>query len=126
MERAPNNLVIFGDFLRDVNATVGGEIVFGGSDPKHYKGNFTYVDVDKQGYWQFPMQSVITETKKKFCQGGCQAVCDTGTSLITGPTGEIATLSKVRDSLVLFISCQHDESKSARFYYRAVAALHHT
>lgn len=34
------------------DGTRGGELVFGGSDPKHYKGEHVYTPVTRKGYWQ--------------------------------------------------------------------------
>lgn len=34
----------------------GGEIVFGGVDPDHFKGNHTYVSVTRKGYWQVNLE----------------------------------------------------------------------
>lgn len=51
-------LIIFGIFFRDVDAALGGEIIFGGFDEKFYIGNLTYAPITEQGYWQCTMDGV--------------------------------------------------------------------
>lgn len=77
---------------RDPNNPRGGEIIFGGSDPDLYEGEFVYADVTRKDYWQFKMDGISIDSNS-FCQGGCQAIADTGTSLIVGPKSEIASLN---------------------------------
>ncbi|KAL5990105.1 hypothetical protein ACLOJK_011002 [Asimina triloba] len=81
-------------FNRNAEADDGGELVFGGVDPKHYMGNHTYVPVTRKGYWQFDMGDVIIGGQSTgFCGGGCAAIADSGTSLIAGPTAVITEIN---------------------------------
>lgn len=45
---------------RDANDSDGGEIVFGGVDPKHFIGEHTYVPVTRKGYWQVELNDFTT------------------------------------------------------------------
>ncbi|GMJ10303.1 putative aspartic proteinase A2 [Hibiscus trionum] len=72
----------------------GGELVFGGMDPKHFKGEHTYVPVTRKGYWQFDMGDfLIGNETTGFCDSGCSAIADSGTSMLAGPTGIIAQIN---------------------------------
>lgn len=44
---------------RDPNAEEGGEIVFGGADPNHFKGKHTFVPVTRKGYWQVGYPDIL-------------------------------------------------------------------
>ncbi|XP_004531316.1 aspartic proteinase oryzasin-1 [Ceratitis capitata] len=72
---------VFSFYLaRNGTSKRGGELILGGSDPKYYRGNFTYVPVTHQGYWQFTVGSISVNgsaVKRNF-----QAIADTGTSFI--------------------------------------------
>ncbi|XP_050368495.1 aspartic proteinase-like [Argentina anserina] len=80
---------------RNAAAQEGGELVFGGVDPNHFKGKHTYVPVTRKGYWQFDMGDVLIGDKPTgYCSGGCNAIADSGTSLLAGPTTVITMINK--------------------------------
>ncbi|KAK9014466.1 hypothetical protein V6N11_005622 [Hibiscus sabdariffa] len=80
---------------RNIQGEVGGELVFGGADPDHYKGEHTYVPVTQKGYWQFNMGDVLIGGKPTgYCAGGCAAIADSGTSLLAGPTSVITMINE--------------------------------
>ncbi|KAM3872369.1 pepsin A-like [Diretmus argenteus] len=75
------------------NAQQGSEVVFGGIDSNYYTGQVTWIPLTSATYWQIKMDSVIVNGQTVACNGGCQAIIDTGTSLIVGPTNDINNLN---------------------------------
>ncbi|EFN64109.1 Lysosomal aspartic protease [Camponotus floridanus] len=50
---------IFSFYLnRNASADLGGKLIFGGSDPAYYEGNFTYVPVTRRGHWQITINNI--------------------------------------------------------------------
>jgi len=83
-------------FNRNAEDGEGGEIVFGGADRDHYRGEHTYVPVSQKGYWQFELGDVLVGGQSAgFCSQGCAAIADSGTSLIAGPTTVIAEVNQM-------------------------------
>ncbi|XP_022597286.1 pepsin A-like [Seriola dumerili] len=71
----------------------GSEVVFGGVDSNHYTGQVTWIPLTSATYWQIKMDSVTINGQTVACSGGCQAIIDTGTSLIVGPTSDINNMN---------------------------------
>jgi len=79
---------VFGFYLGD--HTVG-ELEFGGVDPKHYTGDFTYVPLAAENYWSVSLDDVkLGSDSVSFTK---HAIVDSGTSLLAGPTDEIQALA---------------------------------
>ena len=80
---------------RNTEDDLGGEMVLGGVDPAHFKGEHTWAKVTRRGFWQFKMDGISVGKSPDFCNGGCQAIADTGTSLLAGPSDEVEKLNKM-------------------------------
>ncbi|XP_010211548.1 PREDICTED: cathepsin E [Tinamus guttatus] len=72
----------------------GGELLFGGFDPSRFVGTLQWVPVTQQGYWQIRIDAIQVGGTPAFCSGGCQAIVDTGTSLLTGPSRDIKEMHR--------------------------------
>ncbi|KAF3456430.1 hypothetical protein FNV43_RR01080 [Rhamnella rubrinervis] len=80
---------------QDPTSKVGGEVVFGGIDWRHFRGDHTYLPVTRKGYWQIEVGDVlIGGTSTCLCGGGCAAIVDSGTSFLAGPTSIVAQINK--------------------------------
>ncbi|KAK4775837.1 hypothetical protein SAY87_023798 [Trapa incisa] len=72
-----------------------GEIIFGGMDPKHFKGNHTYANVTRNGYWQIQLNDfLIRNQSADVCGDGCAAIVDSGTSFVAGPEEIMTDLNR--------------------------------
>ncbi|XP_035251717.1 cathepsin D [Anguilla anguilla] len=93
---------IFSFYLnRNPQTQPGGELLLGGTDPQFYTGNFDYLNVTRKAYWQIHMDGMGIKNSLSLCKDGCEAIVDTGTSLITGPSAEVKALQKAIGAIPL-------------------------
>jgi len=79
-----------------------GELVFGGVDPAHYTGDFTFVPLNHATYWQVPLAGVkVGNTPVSYTH---DAIVDSGTSLLVGPKEAV-------DAIIIQLRGQMDEGR---------------
>jgi cathepsin D len=97
---------------RNPNSPIGGEITIGGTDKRRYVEPLSYTPVTKKAYWQFKMEGIHNSKGEKIaCPNGCQAIADTGTSLIVGPKTQIEEIQHYIGAIPLMhgeymVSCE--------------------
>ena len=80
-------------FYYSVNESTEGEITLGYIDPNRFTGKLAYYPVIDKFYWAIALDDIrIGKKSLGLCNNGCKAIADTGTSLITGPTQDLAKL----------------------------------
>ncbi|XP_060031732.1 pregnancy-associated glycoprotein-like, partial [Erinaceus europaeus] len=73
----------------------GSTVMFGGVDHSYYTGELHWIPVTRRQFWQISMDSVSMNGKVVACHGGCQAMLDTGTSLLFGPQRDIRNIHSI-------------------------------
>ncbi|XP_038604679.1 chymosin-like [Tachyglossus aculeatus] len=64
-------------------------ITFGAINDSHYTSPIHWMPVTQAMYWQIAVDEITVDGRVVACGGGCQAILDTGTSLIAGPSPDI-------------------------------------
>lgn len=72
-------------------SVVGGELTLGGVDTAHFRGSLNWVPLTNTTYWEFALDSVSVGSTS--VSTGGRAICDTGTSLLAGPTSVISQIN---------------------------------
>jgi Eukaryotic aspartyl protease len=75
------------------SASDRGELVLGGVDPAHYTGDFTYVSLKSQTYWEITLEGMTVGTTSYVPAGGQNVIVDSGTSILTGPSDVVAQIA---------------------------------
>ncbi|KAL1020845.1 hypothetical protein UPYG_G00005470 [Umbra pygmaea] len=75
-------------------SSTGSVVTFGGIESNYYTGQITWIRLSNETYWQITMDSVTINGNIAGCNGSCQAIVDTGTSLIVGPDSDINNINK--------------------------------
>jgi cathepsin D len=79
---------------RDMSGNaVGGEMTLCGTDPAHYTGSIAWENLKSEDYWRITLGGL--SIKNTTITGAMDAIVDTGTSLMAGPTTQVAQIQKI-------------------------------
>jgi hypothetical protein len=82
---------VFAFYLGKTDGGIG-ELTFGGIDSSRYTGDITYVPVTQKTYWSVNLDSVGVNDQQ--LTGVTDAIVDSGTSFIYGPSSTISSLAE--------------------------------
>ncbi|XP_015197904.1 pepsin A-like [Lepisosteus oculatus] len=75
------------------NGETGSVLTLGGIDQSYYTGQITWIPLSSETYWQITMDQISINGQAVACAGGCQAIVDSGTSQLVGPSGGISNIN---------------------------------
>ncbi|XP_027006718.2 gastricsin-like isoform X1 [Tachysurus fulvidraco] len=95
----------------------GSEVVFGGVDPSHYQGQINWVPVQQNSHWQLVFEGFeVNHQSTGWCENGCTAITDTGTSMLECPPQYVDTLHRM-------LGAKQDSNGNYVFHCDAVSNL---
>eukprot|EP01137_Pigoraptor_chileana_P031562 Opistho-2@19560 len=86
---------VFSFYLSHTGDGSSSELLIGGTNSKHYTGDIKWVPLSSESYWQIALDSFTFGSGYKGCSGGCQAIADSGTTLIVGNPSDVDAINKV-------------------------------
>ncbi|XP_040889733.1 pepsin A-like [Toxotes jaculatrix] len=88
--KIPQN--IFSIYLS--SSVEGSMLILGGTDPSYYTGIINWVPLyHATNFWNIQIQSITINGNTVACSGSCEAVVDSGTSVIIGPSNDINNIN---------------------------------
>ncbi|XP_066042943.1 pepsin A-like isoform X2 [Chamaea fasciata] len=73
----------------------GSFVLFGAIDPYYTTRGISWIPLSAETYWQITMESVSINGSPVACSSGCQAIVDTGTTLLAVPIRAFRTLMRL-------------------------------
>ncbi|XP_023784472.1 pepsin A-like [Cyanistes caeruleus] len=73
----------------------GSFVLFGAIDPYYTTKGISWIPLSAETYWQISMESVSVNGAAVACSRGCQAIVDTGTTLLAVPIRAFRTLMRL-------------------------------
>ncbi|XP_055271793.1 pregnancy-associated glycoprotein 2-like [Moschus berezovskii] len=73
----------------------GSVVMLGGVDHSYYKGELNWVPVSESRYWQITVDRISMNGKVVGCSSRCQAILDTGTAFVHGPTRLMTNIQRL-------------------------------
>ncbi|XP_057583517.1 pregnancy-associated glycoprotein 2-like [Hippopotamus amphibius kiboko] len=82
-------------FYLSIRKENGSVVMFGGVDHSYHKGQLKWIPVSRNHYWQINMNRITMNGVVVGCYRGCQAVLNTGSTLLAGPTRLVTAIQKL-------------------------------